>query len=109
MTMRWIWLVPSSTWVIVDWMAVSAGRGSRRRSSPSDPDGLVTSPRGAATGVYAHPSLWAAVGLAVAQRRASGGPEWHRSRTVGRQLALTIVPLSWTSRKQQIQIPQDVL
>jgi hypothetical protein len=35
--------------------------------TPPDPDGVVLAPRGAATGVYAHPSLWAAVGLAAVQ------------------------------------------
>jgi hypothetical protein len=35
--------------------------------TPPDPDGLVLAPRGAATGLYAHPSLWAAVGLAAVQ------------------------------------------
>jgi len=35
--------------------------------TPPDPDGLVLAPSGAATGVYAHASLWAAVGLAVVQ------------------------------------------
>ena len=35
--------------------------------TPPDPDGLLLAPRGAATGVYAHPSLWAAVGLAAVQ------------------------------------------
>jgi hypothetical protein len=32
-----------------------------------DPGGLVLAPRGAATGVYAHASLWAAVGIAAVQ------------------------------------------
>jgi hypothetical protein len=32
-----------------------------------DMTGLVPAPSGSATGVYAHPSLWAAVGLAAAQ------------------------------------------
>lgn len=35
--------------------------------TPPDPEGLVMAPRGAATGLYAHPSLWAAVGLAAVQ------------------------------------------
>lgn len=35
--------------------------------TPPDLTGMVIAPSGAATGVYAHPSLWAAVGLAVAQ------------------------------------------
>ena len=35
--------------------------------TPPDPDSLVVAPSGAATGVYAHPSLWAAAGLAVVQ------------------------------------------
>lgn len=35
--------------------------------TPADPDGLVMAPSGVATGVYAHPSLWAAVGLASVQ------------------------------------------
>jgi hypothetical protein len=35
--------------------------------TPPDPDGQVMAPSGAATGVYAHASLWAAVGLAAAQ------------------------------------------
>ena len=35
--------------------------------TPPDPDGVVLAPSGAATGVYAHPSLWAAGGLAAAQ------------------------------------------
>ena len=34
---------------------------------PPDPGWPVMAPSGAATGVYAHPSLWAAVGLAAAQ------------------------------------------
>jgi len=41
----------------------------RRTARPAtltspDRDGVLLVPRGAATGVYAHPSLWAAVGLA---------------------------------------------
>lgn len=35
--------------------------------TPPDLTGIVMAPSGAATGVYAHPSLWAAVALAVAQ------------------------------------------
>jgi hypothetical protein len=35
--------------------------------TPADMAGLEPAPSGAATGVYAHPSLWAAVGLAAAQ------------------------------------------
>lgn len=35
--------------------------------TPPDPGGLVMAPRGAATGIYAHTSLWAAVGLAAVQ------------------------------------------
>jgi hypothetical protein len=35
--------------------------------TPPDLTGMVMAPSGAATGVYAHPSLWAAVGLAAAQ------------------------------------------
>jgi len=35
--------------------------------TPPDLTGMVMAPSGVATGVYAHPSLWAAVGLAVAQ------------------------------------------
>src|SRR5690348_4781207 len=31
--------------------------------TPPDPAGLVTEPRGAATGLYAHGSLWIAIGV----------------------------------------------
>ena len=34
---------------------------------PPDPDHQVVAPRGALAGIYAHPSLWAAVGLAAVQ------------------------------------------
>jgi hypothetical protein len=39
----------------------------RATLTPADMMGLVPAPSGAATGVYAHPSLWAAVGVAAAQ------------------------------------------
>lgn len=35
--------------------------------TPPDPAGLATEPRGAATGLYAHGSLWIAIGVAVVQ------------------------------------------
>ena len=35
MTMRWIWLVPSQIWVIVDRTAVSAGNGAQTDRVPA--------------------------------------------------------------------------
>ena len=50
-------------------LAVMASRWPWFQATLTPPDltGMVMAPSGAATGVYAHPSLWAAAGLAVAQ------------------------------------------
>jgi hypothetical protein len=51
--------------------------------TPADMTGLVPAPSGAATGVYAHPSLWAAVGLAAAQIALVAARYYPRGRLRG--------------------------
>jgi len=93
------------------------GSASSSHATPSGParrTGWVVAPSGAATGVYAHASLWAAVGIAAAQialllpGRAAASPRRqhpHRARVSHHEFLVmfnfVVMPIPWEETPEQ--------